>query len=177
MNSFPDSAMLFVQAIVSAVFSTPLNPFLGSAIFITSYIRPVKFWEKDYKWATVAYYDVHKYYVLVKESALCVCVCVVQSEWIIPTPDWPLSWTGILVLMIIIWTRFSTSTWPARYSTPCVVICYWDVGEPSPLETVSSWRPITSTLLSTLSRSGMASLPFSSVVLSSEVSRCLWLLN
>ncbi|OCT68608.1 hypothetical protein XELAEV_1803989730mg, partial [Xenopus laevis] len=42
------SAMLFVQAIVSALFSTPLNPFLGSAIFITSYVRPVKFWERDY---------------------------------------------------------------------------------------------------------------------------------
>lgn len=46
----PDSAMLFVQAVVSAIFSTPLNPFLGSAIFITSYVRPVKFWERDYKW-------------------------------------------------------------------------------------------------------------------------------
>ncbi|GAA6081557.1 pecanex-like protein 1 isoform X1, partial [Tachysurus ichikawai] len=45
----PHSAMLFVQAMVSAVFSTPLNPFLGSAIFITSYVRPVKFWERDYK--------------------------------------------------------------------------------------------------------------------------------
>ncbi|XP_036431131.1 pecanex-like protein 1 isoform X1 [Colossoma macropomum] len=44
----PHSAMLFVQAIVSAIFSTPLNPFLGSAIFITSYVRPVKFWERDY---------------------------------------------------------------------------------------------------------------------------------
>ncbi|XP_075700089.1 pecanex-like protein 1 isoform X8 [Rhinoderma darwinii] len=44
----PHSAMLFVQAIVSALFSTPLNPFLGSAIFITSYVRPVKFWERDY---------------------------------------------------------------------------------------------------------------------------------
>uniref|UniRef100_A0AAY4DQX7 Pecanex-like protein n=1 Tax=Denticeps clupeoides TaxID=299321 RepID=A0AAY4DQX7_9TELE len=44
----PHSAMLFVQAIISAVFSTPLNPFLGSAIFITSYVRPVKFWERDY---------------------------------------------------------------------------------------------------------------------------------
>ncbi|XP_061156346.1 pecanex-like protein 1 isoform X2 [Syngnathus typhle] len=44
----PHSAMLFVQALVSAVFSTPLNPFLGSAIFITSYVRPVKFWERDY---------------------------------------------------------------------------------------------------------------------------------
>ncbi|TRY93360.1 hypothetical protein DNTS_032855 [Danionella cerebrum] len=44
----PHSAMLFVQAIVSAVFSTPLNPFLGSAIFITSYVRPVRFWEREY---------------------------------------------------------------------------------------------------------------------------------
>lgn len=51
LNQFPaDSAMLFVQAAVSAFFSTPLNPFLGSAIFITSYVRPVKFWERDYKW-------------------------------------------------------------------------------------------------------------------------------
>ncbi|XP_072485338.1 pecanex-like protein 1 isoform X1 [Notamacropus eugenii] len=44
----PHSAMLFVQAALSAFFSTPLNPFLGSAIFITSYVRPVKFWERDY---------------------------------------------------------------------------------------------------------------------------------
>ncbi|XP_052595364.1 pecanex-like protein 1 isoform X5 [Peromyscus californicus insignis] len=44
----PHSAMLFVQALVSAFFSTPLNPFLGSAIFIASYVRPVKFWERDY---------------------------------------------------------------------------------------------------------------------------------
>ncbi|XP_069494698.1 pecanex-like protein 1 isoform X2 [Ambystoma mexicanum] len=44
----PHSAMLFVQAFISAFFSTPLNPFLGSAIFITSYVRPVKFWERDY---------------------------------------------------------------------------------------------------------------------------------
>ncbi|XP_053457555.1 pecanex-like protein 1 isoform X3 [Nycticebus coucang] len=44
----PHSAMLFIQAAVSALFSTPLNPFLGSAIFITSYVRPVKFWERDY---------------------------------------------------------------------------------------------------------------------------------
>uniref|UniRef100_A0A6Q2ZM37 Pecanex-like protein n=1 Tax=Esox lucius TaxID=8010 RepID=A0A6Q2ZM37_ESOLU len=44
----PHSAMLFVQTVISSVFSTPLNPFLGSAIFITSYVRPVKFWERDY---------------------------------------------------------------------------------------------------------------------------------
>uniref|UniRef100_A0A8D0L6T7 Pecanex-like protein n=1 Tax=Sphenodon punctatus TaxID=8508 RepID=A0A8D0L6T7_SPHPU len=44
----PHSAMLFVQALLSALFSTPLNPLLGSAVFIMSYARPVKFWERDY---------------------------------------------------------------------------------------------------------------------------------
>lgn len=46
--SVPHSAMLFLQAAISAVFSTPLIPFLGSAIFLTSYVRPIKFWERDY---------------------------------------------------------------------------------------------------------------------------------
>ncbi|XP_060530185.1 pecanex-like protein 1 isoform X2 [Cylas formicarius] len=46
--SVPHSAMLFLQAVLSAAFSTPLAPFLGSAIFLTSYVRPVKFWERDY---------------------------------------------------------------------------------------------------------------------------------
>lgn len=46
--SVPHSAMLFLQAAISAVLSTPLNPFLGSAIFLTSYARPIKFWERDY---------------------------------------------------------------------------------------------------------------------------------
>uniref|UniRef100_A0A8C9WFD5 Pecanex-like protein n=1 Tax=Scleropages formosus TaxID=113540 RepID=A0A8C9WFD5_SCLFO len=44
----PHSAMLFIQALFSALFSTPLNPVLGSAVFVTSYTRPVKFWERDY---------------------------------------------------------------------------------------------------------------------------------
>ncbi|XP_078349641.1 pecanex-like protein 1 isoform X3 [Oculina patagonica] len=51
--SVPHSAMLFFQALVSSVLSAPLNPFLGSAIFITSYVRPVKFWEKDYNTSRV----------------------------------------------------------------------------------------------------------------------------
>ncbi|XP_064214797.1 pecanex-like protein 1 isoform X2 [Tribolium castaneum] len=46
--SVPHSAMLFLQAFISAILSTPLNPFLGSAIFLTSYVRPIKFWERDY---------------------------------------------------------------------------------------------------------------------------------
>ncbi|XP_040571962.1 pecanex-like protein 1 [Lepeophtheirus salmonis] len=46
--SVPHSAMLFLQAGISSILSTPLNPILGSAIFITSYVRPVKFWERNY---------------------------------------------------------------------------------------------------------------------------------
>ncbi|KAI5694056.1 hypothetical protein M8J75_010034 [Diaphorina citri] len=46
--SVPHSAMMFLQACISAILSSPLYPFLGSAIFLTSYPRPVKFWERDY---------------------------------------------------------------------------------------------------------------------------------
>jgi hypothetical protein len=46
--SIPHSAMLFFQLVVSAAVSSPLSPILGSTIFCTSYVRPVKFWERDY---------------------------------------------------------------------------------------------------------------------------------
>ncbi|NXA38176.1 PCX2 protein, partial [Eudromia elegans] len=42
------SAMLFFQTLATSAFSTPLSPFLGSVIFIASYARPIKFWEKNY---------------------------------------------------------------------------------------------------------------------------------
>jgi hypothetical protein len=41
--------MLLLQTFVTTLFYTPLSPFLGSAIFVTSYPRPVKFWERNYK--------------------------------------------------------------------------------------------------------------------------------
>ncbi|XP_038830561.1 pecanex-like protein 2 [Salvelinus namaycush] len=44
----PHSAMLLLQTFVTTLFYTPLSPFLGSAIFVTSYPRPVKFWERNY---------------------------------------------------------------------------------------------------------------------------------
>lgn len=96
--------MLFVQAVVSAIFSTPLNPFLGSAIFITSYVRPVKFWERDYKCGKTLFkilFHVQIYY--------CFCECVSEicdfqpslfaapRGWITLTLGWPLSWTEIQV--------------------------------------------------------------------------------
>ncbi|XP_077202313.1 pecanex-like protein 2 isoform X2 [Paroedura picta] len=46
--AIPHSAMLFFQTLATAAFSTPLSPFLGSVIFLTSYARPLKFWERNY---------------------------------------------------------------------------------------------------------------------------------
>lgn len=44
----PHTSLLVVQAVVSALIGAPLMPLMGSAIFLSSYIRPVKFWEKNY---------------------------------------------------------------------------------------------------------------------------------
>lgn len=46
--SVPHSALLFCQAMLSSILSAPLQPIMGSAIFMMSYVRPVKFWERDY---------------------------------------------------------------------------------------------------------------------------------
>ncbi|GAB1293814.1 Pecanex-like protein 2 [Apodemus speciosus] len=49
-SSFHVFAQLFAipHTFATSIFSTPLSPFLGSVIFITSYVRPVKFWERSY---------------------------------------------------------------------------------------------------------------------------------
>ncbi|CAF3332288.1 unnamed protein product [Rotaria socialis] len=44
----PHSAILVVQCLMSALLNSPLMPLLGSAAFISSYPRPIKFWEKNY---------------------------------------------------------------------------------------------------------------------------------
>lgn len=43
-----DSAILVVQCLISSLLNSPLMPLLGSAAFISSYPRPIKFWEKNY---------------------------------------------------------------------------------------------------------------------------------
>ncbi|XP_038616904.1 pecanex-like protein 2 isoform X2 [Tachyglossus aculeatus] len=47
--AIPHSAVLFLQTLGTAALSAPLSPFLGSVIFLASYVRPVRFWEKDYR--------------------------------------------------------------------------------------------------------------------------------
>lgn len=97
-----DSAVLFVQAIFSAIFSTPLNPVLGSAVFVTSYTRPVKFWERDYKYVDKLLCEmyilksiiqcVYIYNVCVLHSVLMIVfIFTAPSESIIPTLDLPLN--------------------------------------------------------------------------------------
>ncbi|KAL3119026.1 hypothetical protein niasHT_003809 [Heterodera trifolii] len=46
--SIPHSGLTLAQALLSSILSAPLNPFLGSSFFLMSYIRPIKFWERDY---------------------------------------------------------------------------------------------------------------------------------
>lgn len=45
----PHTVMLLISALVAAVFSAPLYPFRGSSIFLVSYMRPLRFWEREYK--------------------------------------------------------------------------------------------------------------------------------
>lgn len=44
----PHTSLLILQAVVSSIIGAPLMPLMGSALFLLSYIRPVKFWEKNY---------------------------------------------------------------------------------------------------------------------------------
>ncbi|CAF0827808.1 unnamed protein product [Brachionus calyciflorus] len=45
----PHTSLLFLQTFLSSLFGAPLMPVMGSAIFLMSYIRPIKFWERNYK--------------------------------------------------------------------------------------------------------------------------------
>lgn len=44
----PHSAFSLLIIAASALFAAPLIPFLGSVMFLISYARPIKFWEKEY---------------------------------------------------------------------------------------------------------------------------------
>ena len=46
--ALPHSGWLFVQTLFSTLTSAPLKPIGGSTIFMTSYVRPFRFWEKNY---------------------------------------------------------------------------------------------------------------------------------
>ena len=43
--SMPHTALLLLQTIISSLLGAPLMPLMGSAIFLMSYMRPIKFWE------------------------------------------------------------------------------------------------------------------------------------
>jgi hypothetical protein len=45
--AMPHTSLLLCQAVISACIGAPLMPLMGSAIFLMSYMRPIKFWEYD----------------------------------------------------------------------------------------------------------------------------------
>jgi len=47
--SVPHSAFLTMHALLASVTEAPFSPLIGSAIFLSSYARPLKFWERNYK--------------------------------------------------------------------------------------------------------------------------------
>ncbi|CAH8520453.1 unnamed protein product [Schistosoma haematobium] len=49
LGSIPHSVFLFANCIFSTILSAPLEPFMASAIFITSYVRPISFWETNHR--------------------------------------------------------------------------------------------------------------------------------
>jgi hypothetical protein len=47
--NLPHTSLLIFQILFSSLISSPLYPFVGSTVFMTSYGRSIKFWERNYK--------------------------------------------------------------------------------------------------------------------------------
>ncbi|KAJ8247997.1 hypothetical protein GJAV_G00237000 [Gymnothorax javanicus] len=77
----PHSAMLLLQTFVTTLFYTPLSPFLGSAIFITSYPRPVKFWERNYNTKRIDNSNSRLVSQIDKDTALALCGDLLLGRW------------------------------------------------------------------------------------------------
>ena len=45
----PHTPFIFLQTLISSVLGAPINPVYASTFFMLSYVRPVKYWEKNYK--------------------------------------------------------------------------------------------------------------------------------
>lgn len=46
--SMPHSGWLFAQTLFTSITSAPIKPFAGASVFMASYVRPFRFWEKNY---------------------------------------------------------------------------------------------------------------------------------
>ena len=46
--SLPHSALLIGQTVLASLISAPVQPIMGSVLFLMSYPRPLKFWERNY---------------------------------------------------------------------------------------------------------------------------------
>lgn len=50
--SMPHSGWMYFQALVSTITSAPIKPLGGASVFLASYVRPLRFWEKTYRTKT-----------------------------------------------------------------------------------------------------------------------------
>lgn len=48
----PHSGWMYLQAFISTVTSAPIKPLGGASVFLTSYVRPLRFWEKTFQTKT-----------------------------------------------------------------------------------------------------------------------------
>ena len=57
-----DCPLIFFETLIGAIVGAPINPIIASSMFFLSYARPIKFWEKDYKYVILCY--IMLYYVI-----------------------------------------------------------------------------------------------------------------
>ncbi|CBY42310.1 unnamed protein product [Oikopleura dioica] len=48
----PHSGWMYLQAFISTITSAPIKPLGGASVFLTSYVRPLRFWEKTFQTKT-----------------------------------------------------------------------------------------------------------------------------
>jgi hypothetical protein len=46
--AIPHTAVVFIQACIASILSAPVYPLMGTAVFLVSYFRPLRFWERNY---------------------------------------------------------------------------------------------------------------------------------
>ena len=46
--AIPHTAVVFLQACIASILSAPVYPLMGTAVFLVSYFRPLRFWERNY---------------------------------------------------------------------------------------------------------------------------------
>ena len=86
--TFLDAPFIFFMTLMASLFNAPVNPVVASTLFIISYVRPVKFWEKNYKWVLFwMYLWIQTNHILYKEYVY----------------EFAIAWSVLCIIYILIW--------------------------------------------------------------------------